>query len=116
MIRILVDYDLIGIPQPAAAQLKIGRRDAEIEAVEPETVWTASAQVKDVAFANSPSESSVLEWLIQMVAGIGSASIVTGCPGASGTARFSCARAETVITDNTANVPISLFIVSPPIR
>jgi hypothetical protein len=77
MIRIIVNHDLIGIPQPAIHVSDIVRRDAEREPAEPKTTGSASTQMPNVSFADTAREMSMLPGMIQVVMCIVSASIMT---------------------------------------
>ncbi len=77
MIRIVVDYDLVGIPQPVVAVPKIIRSDGEIEPAEPEAVRTSSNEPPDVSPAEAAGEVTVLPRMIQVVISIHAASVMT---------------------------------------
>lgn len=76
VVGIFVDDDLVGIPEPIAAEAEVGRSNAEIEAVEPEAGRAAAGEMPDMAFAEAAGEVAMLPRLIKMVVGIVGARIV----------------------------------------
>jgi len=76
VIRILVNHDLVGIPQPVTAIAQVERRDAEVEASEPESRRASSCQVPDVMRTESAGEMAVLPGMIEVVMRIVAAGIV----------------------------------------
>ena len=63
----LVDYDLVGIPEPAVAESNIGRRYIPIPAVEPEAAGATAAETPHVSPAETAGKPAVRKGLIQMV-------------------------------------------------
>jgi len=76
VIRILVDDDFVGVPEPTIAEAKIVRGDAKVEPAKPEAVRAASCKVPDVVRAEAAREVSVLPGMIDMEMSITSASVV----------------------------------------
>lgn len=59
MVGIGVDHDVVGIPQPAVAEIDIVRRDAEVVAIEPEAVRTSAAKMPYVTAADFTRKAAV---------------------------------------------------------
>jgi hypothetical protein len=76
VVRILIDYDLVGIPEPVTAEAEIGRGNTKIEAAEPETTRASSADPPHVAATEASGKPTVFERMIQMIMGVIAASIV----------------------------------------
>jgi hypothetical protein len=70
VIRVLIDHDLIGIPEPVIAETEIVRGDAKIEAAEPETARASSANPPDVAATETSGKPPVFPGMIQMIVDI----------------------------------------------
>jgi hypothetical protein len=70
VIGILIDDDLVGVPEPAIAKGDVVWGDAKEEAAKPKTRRAASCKVPDMVGAESPSEVSVLPRMIKMVVSI----------------------------------------------
>ncbi len=66
VIRIGINYDRVGIPEPAVAIRDIKRSHAPVEIVEPKTIWTAAAQVPYVAATKATVKAAVLKRMIEM--------------------------------------------------
>ncbi len=64
VIRIGINYDRVGIPEPAVAIGDIKRSHAPVEIVEPKTIWTAAGQVPYVAATESTVEAAVLKRMV----------------------------------------------------
>jgi hypothetical protein len=76
VIRVLIDHDLIGIPEPVIAEAEIVRGDAKIKAAEPETARASSANPPDVAATEPSGKPPVLPRMIQMIVDIIAPSIM----------------------------------------
>ncbi len=77
VIRIVVDHDVIGIPQPIVTETDIVRSDGEIESAEPETA-RASASEPPYMFAPKPSgEATMLPRMVDVVIGIAPSGVMT---------------------------------------
>jgi hypothetical protein len=77
VVGIVVDYDLIAIPQPAVYEVKVVGRDAPVKVVEPETIRAAAAKAPRVARAESPGKTPMLIRTIEVVVGIVATGIVS---------------------------------------
>ena len=66
VIGILVDHDLIGVPQPVVTENDIERRDAEEEPTEPETSRAASFESKEMPAAEPAGEAAMRPRVIEM--------------------------------------------------
>jgi len=77
VVRVIVDDDLVRIPEPVVAEVVIVCRDAEIEAVKPETIPPPASQPEDVAAPDATGEASVLPGAINVVVGIVTARIMS---------------------------------------
>lgn len=67
MIGIVIDDDVIAVPEPIIAEGDIYRGYAEIEATEPESTGATSRQVPDVASTKATCEAPVLPGMIEVV-------------------------------------------------
>src|SRR5579859_549284 len=76
MVRIVIEDDLVRIPQPAIAERDVIRRYAEIKSAEPETSRSAACQPPVVAWPKTAGESPMLPWMIQVVVWVTAARIV----------------------------------------
>ena len=77
VVRVIIDHNLIAVPEPAIAEAKVSLRNAEVESAEPKTRWTASRQVKDMTPTDTARNSSVLERPVEVVAGIAAARVMS---------------------------------------
>jgi hypothetical protein len=80
MIRVLIDHDLVTIPQPTVDKAVIVRSDAKVESVEPKTLSISSRKPEDMAAAEAAREASVFPRMILAVVGIISAGIMPEPP------------------------------------
>jgi len=76
MIGIVIDYDVVAVPQPVAAIADIDRRNAEVESAKPEATGTAAGQPPRMTLTDAAGKVPVLEGMIQVVARIVGAAIV----------------------------------------
>lgn len=76
VIGIGVDDDVVGIPQPAVAEVDIVWRDAEVVAIEPEPSRTAALEMPDVAATDFTRETAMLPRMIEMIVRIVAARVV----------------------------------------
>ena len=67
MVRVLVDYDLVAIPEPVIAEIEVVGGYAEVETTEPETLPVPSSQAEDMAAAEAAGEVPVFPWMIEVV-------------------------------------------------
>jgi len=77
MIGIVVDDDLIRIPEPVVAEAEIIGSNAEIETTEPEPAGAPAGESPPVLRAQAGSEMSVFPGMIDVVVGIVSAASVS---------------------------------------
>lgn len=68
IIRIFVDHNGVGVPQPVGNVRIVGRRDAKVEAVEPEAVWPSAGKMENVAGAEAAAKVTVLPGAVEMIA------------------------------------------------
>ena len=76
VIRVCVDYDVVGIPVPIIAVGEVEGRDAPVEIVEPEAIRSTAGKMPDVAAAEAPGEVSVLKRAIEMVVDVAAAGVM----------------------------------------
>jgi hypothetical protein len=76
MVRIIVDDDLVRVPEPAVDIAEVVRGYAEVEASKPEAGRTSAAQTPDVGWAEAAGEMAVLPWMVEVVVGIIGACVV----------------------------------------
>ena len=77
MIRIFVDYDRIGIPEPIGDIRKILGSNAKVRAPEPKSIRTAAFETEDMARSEAQCKASVFPRAIHVIASIVTAPIVT---------------------------------------
>ena len=77
MVWIGIENDVIGVPHPVADIAHVIRCDAEVEAIEPETVWTAAAESPTMTRSEPSGEAAMRIWLVQMVIRIIASRVVT---------------------------------------
>src|SRR6516162_9988611 len=70
MIRVFVNHDGIGGPQPVGDIWIVKGCHAEVPAVKPETFAIAALQMKHVARSKPPGKVAMLKWTIQMKTGV----------------------------------------------
>jgi hypothetical protein len=67
VVRVIVDHDLIAIPEPIVAVAVIGLRNTEEESTKPKTLWAASRKAEDMTLTDAPGKSSMFERPVEMV-------------------------------------------------
>ena len=77
VVRILVDHQRVAVPEPAIDGAVVPRRDAKVEAVEPEPVPVPSFEAELVARTESAIEMPMLPGMIEVVMLITTAGIVS---------------------------------------
>src|ERR1700693_1955380 len=105
MIRGLVNREGIGIPEPVVAKIIVSRRNTEVEIADPEAASISTGKPEHAARREATRKSSVFKGMIDMIAGIIPAGIVSdplvigmdvGCLRVSGLIRkspaFRCGR------------------------
>jgi hypothetical protein len=70
VVRVVIDYDLIGVPIPATGVAVIVGRDAPEESVKPEALGTSSSEMPNMSAADSPVEASVFPGTVEMIVSI----------------------------------------------
>jgi hypothetical protein len=70
VVGIVIDHDLVAIPIPVPCVAEIERRNAELEAVKPKAVGTASANAPDMAASEAAGEASMFEGTVEVVASV----------------------------------------------
>jgi hypothetical protein len=76
MVRVVVDYDLVGAPVPVVAEAVVSGGDIEIETAEPEALAVATFDAPHVALADASDEAAMLPGMIKVIVGIIAAGIV----------------------------------------
>lgn len=76
MIRVVVDHDVIRIPEPAIDIAVVVRCDAEVEAAEPESRGAATSQVPVVRGTESADEMTVFPGMVEVIVCVIAASVV----------------------------------------
>ena len=77
IVRILIDHDRIGIPEPVSHVRVVLGRDAKVRTSEPEAGWTAALQPKHMTRPEPQRKASMFPWMVQMIAPLVAAHIVT---------------------------------------
>ena len=77
VVWVFVDDDLIGIPEPAAAEADVVGRDAEVKAAEPEARRASASEVPNVAAAKPTGKAAMFPGMIEVVVRIIAAGVVT---------------------------------------
>jgi hypothetical protein len=77
MVRIGIEHDVVAIPEPVVAVVKVGRGDAEEGAVKAEALASATSETVDVRGAKGAWKMSVFPRPIEVVTCVVSAGIVT---------------------------------------
>ena len=76
MVRVIVDHDLITIPEPIIAEGVIGLGNTEEESAKPKTRWTSSPKAEDMTPADAARKSPMFERPVDVVPGIIAARVV----------------------------------------
>jgi len=66
VIGVVVNHDVIAVPEPVVAVGKVKGANAEVEAAKPEAVGAASAESPDVTAADAAGEAAMLPRMIEM--------------------------------------------------
>ena len=77
VIRVLVNHDLVAVPQPSITESDVIGGDVEVESPEPEAVRPSATQMPDVAAAKSTGKAPVLPRVINVVVGVSWPAIVS---------------------------------------
>jgi len=73
VVRIFVNHDVIGVPQPVTAIIVVGGGDGEGEAAEEEPFPAASGQTPDVILSEAAGEASMLKRTVDSITRIAAA-------------------------------------------
>ena len=76
VVRVVVDHDLIAIPEPVAAIFDVVRRDTEVKSTEPEARWASAFNVPNMRPAETAGEVPVLPRTIETIMRIVAAGLV----------------------------------------
>ena len=76
MVRVFIDHDLIGIPEPVAAETDVWSRDAEEEAAKAKALWTSSGKSPDMARPKTAGKATMFKGTIEMIRGVVSARVM----------------------------------------
>lgn len=82
MVRIVVDDDVVGVPEPAVTEGDVEGGDMPVPAVEPEAVRSAACQMPSVCRAETTGEAAVSEGMIDVIVGVAAAGVMAD-PGSS---------------------------------
>ena len=77
VVGIVINDNLVGIPEPTVAIADVKRSHAPKPSVETETSGTATAETPNVAAANAAIEVAVLPGMVEMIVGIFATRVVT---------------------------------------
>jgi len=80
MVWVIINDDLVAIPQPAIAEPYVVRRHAEVESTEPKPTRTAPFEPEHMAGPKTARKASVLKWMVEVVVCIVRTGIVSGPP------------------------------------
>src|SRR5579859_3064576 len=70
MVRVIVDHDVVAIPEPVIGVVVIGGRNAEVEPAKPEAIPAAALDAELVTPADAARKAAMLPRMIEMKAGI----------------------------------------------
>lgn len=76
MVGIIVQNDIIRIPEPVIAVTDVVRSDGEVEAAEPEPARSTASQSPHVPRPEAAGEMPVLPWVIEMIVRVAGTSIM----------------------------------------
>lgn len=77
VIWILIDHDIVTIPEPVIAEVVVVRGNAEVETTKPETFPVSSTEPENMAATESATKVSVFPRMIDVVMGISVARLVS---------------------------------------
>jgi len=77
VVRVLVNHDLIAIPEPTGAETDVEGSHAEEEATKPEALGAPSRKMPDMTRAKAAGEVAMFPGMIQMVIGVVLAGVVS---------------------------------------
>ena len=76
MIGVVVDDDVIGVPQPAVDIVYVPGRDRPVPVVEIEAAWIASAEPPNVVRPEATRPAAVLPWMVHVIVGVVAAGVM----------------------------------------
>src|SRR5271157_450536 len=76
VIRIVIDHDVVGIPQPSVAEGNVKRRYVPVPAVEPEAAGASAAQMPHMPAAKSAGKAAMLEGVVKMIVRVAASRVV----------------------------------------
>jgi hypothetical protein len=76
VVRVLVDDDLVGIPEPTIAIAHIKGCNAEKKSTEPKAFWTAASEMPYMPSPGTAGEMTMLPRVIEMVVGVPAPAVV----------------------------------------
>jgi hypothetical protein len=77
VIRVVIDHNVVTIPEPAIHKAQVVGGDAEIESVEEEPVRTSTSKMPNVAFPNASREAAMLKRTVEMVMRVVAAGVMS---------------------------------------
>src|SRR5881396_3020483 len=80
VVWVLIDHDVVTVPQPVVDEGVVVRCNTKEEAVKTKTLSVSSLKPKDMVAAEAASESATVEWMIEVVVGIVTAGIMSHPP------------------------------------
>ena len=76
VIGIVVDDDVVRIPEPAVTEANVIGSDREVETAKPEAARTTASKAPHMAATETTGESAMFPWMIQVVMSVAAASIM----------------------------------------
>jgi hypothetical protein len=77
VIGIVVDHDLIGVPEPIVTEGDVVWRHTEEESVEPESSRTAACEPKAMTAPDAAGETTMLERMIDMIVAVATTRVMS---------------------------------------
>jgi len=77
MIGVIVDDDVVAVPEPVPTVIRIEGGDVEVESAEPEAAWTAAPEVPDVATADPAFKMAMFPGMVEVKVGVVASLVVT---------------------------------------
>jgi hypothetical protein len=77
VIWIVVQHDVVAVPQPIVGVVVLVRRDVPVKAAKPETVAASAFKAIDVVAADFAAEASVFPYMVLMITSIVAAPLMT---------------------------------------
>ena len=76
VVRVFVDHDVVGVPEPAIAICQVKGRNVPVPAVEPEPAGAAAAEVPNVPASKSAGKAAMGKGLIDVIVCVAAASVM----------------------------------------